>query len=269
MTSTPDRRGIDALIETSMSAGARQYAACAGPARTHPAALDGAEGHGAKELGAKELGARGHGGQRAWGQRAWGFRRLPPLGSRVRSAGWSSTSASSSISVIARLSVERVTTVRKPSSPPSPGTCGPGREMPHRPAGTPCRPQFRTGAARFLCMQEHAPPIARHCMPGNVPDPSDRATAIPQLWDCVLAPPFAHASICCRAVGVDPQTVQREHPPGNPDIRSDLNRVAEKRLRFGYPLPGKDLLASRERRAHRCHAGTQGHDDERKEALPQ
>ena len=52
MTSTPDRRGIDAQIDTSMSAGARQYAACAGPARTHPAALDGARGLGAKGLGA-------------------------------------------------------------------------------------------------------------------------------------------------------------------------------------------------------------------------
>jgi len=28
--------------------------------------------------------------------------------------------------------------------------------------------------------------------------------------------------------------VRREHPPDNPDIRLEMNKIAEKRRRFGY-----------------------------------
>ena len=38
----------------------------------------------------------------------------------------------------------------------------------------------------------------------------------------------------CRLVGVDPKTVRRERPPGNPDIRKEMKAVAAKRRRFGY-----------------------------------
>jgi putative transposase len=37
----------------------------------------------------------------------------------------------------------------------------------------------------------------------------------------------------CVLIGVDPKTVRREHPPDNPDIRLEMNRIAEKRRRFG------------------------------------
>ena len=50
--------------------------------------------------------------------------------------------------------------------------------------------------------------------------------------------------MCCRAMDVDPKTVRREHPPDNPEIRLEMNQIAETRRRFGYPLafhglPGK------------------------------
>ena len=35
-------------------------------------------------------------------------------------------------------------------------------------------------------------------------------------------------------MGVDPKTVRREHPPDNPEIRLEMNKIAEKRRRFGY-----------------------------------
>jgi len=38
----------------------------------------------------------------------------------------------------------------------------------------------------------------------------------------------------CVLIGVDPKTVRREHPPDNPDIRLEMNKIAEKRRRFGY-----------------------------------
>ncbi len=38
----------------------------------------------------------------------------------------------------------------------------------------------------------------------------------------------------CVLIGVDPKTVRREHPPDNPEIRSEMNKIAEKRRRFGY-----------------------------------
>ena len=53
----------------------------------------------------------------------------------------------------------------------------------------------------------------------------------------------------CVLIGVDPKTVRREHPPDNPEIRLEMNKIAEKRRRFGYPLAGNGLLANRERRA--------------------
>ena len=51
----------------------------------------------------------------------------------------------------------------------------------------------------------------------------------------------------CVLIGVDPKTLRREHPPDNPEIRVDMNRIAEKRCRFGYPL-ADDLRANHERR---------------------
>ena len=38
----------------------------------------------------------------------------------------------------------------------------------------------------------------------------------------------------CGLVGVDPKTVRREHPPDNPEVRVEMNKIAEKRRRFGY-----------------------------------
>lgn len=38
----------------------------------------------------------------------------------------------------------------------------------------------------------------------------------------------------CALIGVDPKTVRRERPPDNPDIRLEMNKIAEKRRRFGY-----------------------------------
>jgi putative transposase len=38
----------------------------------------------------------------------------------------------------------------------------------------------------------------------------------------------------CVLIGVDPKTVRRDHPPDNPEIRLEMNKVAEKRRRFGY-----------------------------------
>ena len=38
----------------------------------------------------------------------------------------------------------------------------------------------------------------------------------------------------CVLIGVDPKTVRRDRPPDNPDIRLEMNNIAEKRRRFGY-----------------------------------
>jgi putative transposase len=38
----------------------------------------------------------------------------------------------------------------------------------------------------------------------------------------------------CVLIGVDPKTVRREPPPDNPEIRLEMNKIAEKRRRFGY-----------------------------------
>ena len=35
-------------------------------------------------------------------------------------------------------------------------------------------------------------------------------------------------------MGVDPKTVRRKRPPDNPEIRLEMNKIAEKRRRFGY-----------------------------------
>ena len=37
----------------------------------------------------------------------------------------------------------------------------------------------------------------------------------------------------CVLVGVDPKTVRRDRPPDNPEIRKEMNLIAEKRRRFG------------------------------------
>lgn len=38
----------------------------------------------------------------------------------------------------------------------------------------------------------------------------------------------------CALIGVDPKTVRRERPPDNPEIRLEMNKIAERRRRFGY-----------------------------------
>jgi putative transposase len=38
----------------------------------------------------------------------------------------------------------------------------------------------------------------------------------------------------CALVGVDPKTVRRERPPDHPEIRKEMDQIAEKRRRFGY-----------------------------------
>ena len=48
--------------------------------------------------------------------------------------------------------------------------------------------------------------------------------------------------MCCRAMGVDPKTVRRDRPPDNPEIRLDMNNIAEKRHRFGYRRIGVMLV---------------------------
>ena len=37
----------------------------------------------------------------------------------------------------------------------------------------------------------------------------------------------------CRLVGVDPKTVRRDRPPDNPDIRTQMKKIAARRRRFG------------------------------------
>jgi putative transposase len=38
----------------------------------------------------------------------------------------------------------------------------------------------------------------------------------------------------CRLVTVDPKTVRREPEPDNPEFRECMQKIAEKRRRFGY-----------------------------------
>ena len=38
----------------------------------------------------------------------------------------------------------------------------------------------------------------------------------------------------CILIGGDPKTVRRERPPDNPEIRLEMNRIAEKRRRFSH-----------------------------------
>jgi putative transposase len=54
--------------------------------------------------------------------------------------------------------------------------------------------------------------------------------------------------LACVLIGVDPKTVRRDRPPDNPEIRLEMNKIAEKRRRFGYPLAGNGLPTNRERR---------------------
>jgi putative transposase len=42
----------------------------------------------------------------------------------------------------------------------------------------------------------------------------------------------------CVLIGVDPSTVRREHLPNNPDICLEMNKIAEKRRRFGCRCVG-------------------------------
>ena len=59
--------------------------------------------------------------------------------------------------------------------------------------------------------------------------------------------PISQRQVCV-LVGVDPKTVRRNRPHDNPEIRKEMNLIAEKRCRFGYPLAGNGLCANRERR---------------------
>ena len=45
--------------------------------------------------------------------------------------------------------------------------------------------------------------------------------------------PIAQRRVCV-LIGVDPKTVRRKRPPDNPEIRLEMNKIAEKRRRFGY-----------------------------------
>lgn len=38
----------------------------------------------------------------------------------------------------------------------------------------------------------------------------------------------------CALFGVDPKTVRRGRPPDTPPIHEEMNKIAEKRRRFGY-----------------------------------
>lgn len=49
----------------------------------------------------------------------------------------------------------------------------------------------------------------------------------------------------CVLIGVDPKTVRREHPPDNPEIRLEMNKIAKKRRRFGYRRIGVMLERKR------------------------
>ena len=40
----------------------------------------------------------------------------------------------------------------------------------------------------------------------------------------------------CVLIGVDPKTVRREHPPDNPEISVEMNKIAEKRYRVWLPV---------------------------------
>lgn len=58
-----------------------------------------------------------------------------------------------------------------------------------------------------------------------------------QRRDAVLRAMKGHPISQRRArvlIGVDPKTVRRDKPPDNSDIRLEMNKIAEKRRRFGY-----------------------------------
>ena len=40
--------------------------------------------------------------------------------------------------------------------------------------------------------------------------------------------------LACRLVGVDPKTVRRDKPPDNPEVRTEMKKIAAKRRRFSY-----------------------------------
>lgn len=45
----------------------------------------------------------------------------------------------------------------------------------------------------------------------------------------------------CVLIGVDPKTVRRERPPDKPEVRLEINNIAEKRRPFGYRRIGVPL----------------------------
>jgi putative transposase len=52
----------------------------------------------------------------------------------------------------------------------------------------------------------------------------------------------------CRATGFDPKTVRRDRPPDDPEIRKEMNMIAETPRRFGDPLAGNGVPANHVRR---------------------
>lgn len=67
----------------------------------------------------------------------------------------------------------------------------------------------------------------------------------------------------CVLIGVDPETVRREQPPDDPEIREEMHKTAEKRRRFGYRragiMPARNGMVINEKnlcqKVRRCGAG--------------
>jgi len=61
----------------------------------------------------------------------------------------------------------------------------------------------------------------------------------------------------CVLIGVDPKTVRRERPPDNPEIRLEMNKIAEKRRRFGYRrigiMLGRKGMVMNEKKLYRIY----------------
>jgi len=61
----------------------------------------------------------------------------------------------------------------------------------------------------------------------------------------------------CVLIGVDPKTVRRDQPPDNPEIRLEMNKIAEKRRRFGYRrigvLPERVGMVMNEKKLYRIY----------------
>ncbi|WP_092061987.1 IS3 family transposase [Poseidonocella pacifica] len=94
-------------------------------------------------------------------------------------------------------------------------------------------------------------------------DPLGKALTTPmQRRDAALRAmrdhPISQRRVCV-LIGVDPKTVRRERPPDNPEIRLEMNKIAEKRRRFGYRRIGVLLervgLIMNEKKLYRIYRG--------------